>query len=426
MPNRSNQTSRREWMAGLASASALAASGALVPHSAGAVDHPRRPNILLVMADDLGMECLGCYGGESYATPNLDRLAAQGLRFDNAFSTPVCTPSRVCLLTGRYSFRNYAGWGAIPDDEITLAQTLREAGYATAAAGKWQLALLGERPSHPRDMGFDEWCFWGWHEGSRYYDPFIWRNGEVVRGIEDRYGPEVYSDFLIDFMRRNRNRPFLAYYPMTLTHFPKTGGPYKEPPGPDGEHKTFAEMVEAMDGIAGKLTAALDELGLAENTVVLFTGDNGTPKRVTSVMNGREVPGGKGELTDAGTRVPLIARRPGWIPAGLACEDLIDFSDFMPTLADLARTRPPADRAIDGRSFAPRLRGLPGAPREWVHTSWEGRAWVRNQRWKLYENGQLFDMELDPLEANPLAPGEERALGARHRQQFEAVFESFA
>ena len=371
---------------------------AIVPGGAFAAE---RPNIVLIMADDLGYECLGSYGGTSYDTPNLDALAASGMRFTNCFSTPKCSPSRVTLMSGRYTLRTTTVWGELPKNEITFGHVLRDAGYATALAGKWQMVLLKDDPGHVRRYGFQESAVWAWHEGPRYYQPMLYHNDQIMPNTEDKYGPDLYCDFLIDFIKTNRDKPFFAYYPMALTHWPKSN----EPPGPNGKHLDFKGMVEEMDRQVGKLTAALDRLGLRENTVVLFTGDNGTPTNVTSVMNGKKIKGGKAKLTDAGTRVPLLASWPGTIEAGSINTDLVDFTDFMPTLAKLARTTVPEDRVIDGQSFVAALRGNNPKPRQWVYTWWNKKEWVRDKDWKLYADGRLYHMKEDAAEAKPIEQG---------------------
>lgn len=360
---------------------------------AGEDDAAKKPNILLVMADDLGFECLGCYGGTSYATPNLDKLATGGLKFANCHSTPKCSPSRTTIMTGRYTFRTTNRWGHIPDREITFGSTLASAGYRTALAGKWQMALLKNNPKHVQQKGFHESCVWAWHEGPRYWKPMIYRNETIMKGVSKRYGPDVYTDFLIDQMKKNKDKRFLAYYPMCLTHFPKKN----EPKGPNGHWESFKDMVEIMDRKIGHLVEALDKLGLRKNTLVLFTSDNGSPTNVRSMMGDRKIKGGKAKLTDAGTHVPLIANWPGITPAGATCDDLIDLSDFMPTLAELAGAKLPEVK-LDGTSFAPQLRGKKGTPREWIYTEYAGKAWVRNKRWKLYRDGRLYDMQNDLLE----------------------------
>jgi len=206
---------------------------------------------------------------------------------------------------------------------------------------------------------------------------------------------------------------------MTLAHFPKKD----EPKGPRGRWETYGEMVENMDRQVGKLVAALERLGLREKTLILFAGDNGTPKKVTSRMGERSIRGGKGTLTDAGTRVPLIASWPGTAPAGAVRDDLIDFTDFLPTLAALAGAGLPRNVAIDGRSFAPQLRGEAGNPREWVYTQWQGKRWVRNGSWKLYGNGKLFHMERDPEEKSPIPEEKDTEESSGIRKTFRAVLD---
>lgn len=395
-----NTGTRREFMRRLAARGAALTLGM---QSRGNAAVSKRPNVLLIMVDDLGVECLGSYGGTSYATPNLDALANSGIRFTDCHSNPKCSPSRVNIMTGRYGFRTGQVWGHIPDEEITFGTVLSEAGYATGLAGKWQMALLKDDPTHPRKKGFQESSCWAWHEGPRYWNPMLWQNGQLrSEDIAGRYGPDVFTEFLTDFMGSPRSGPFFAYYPMCLTHFPKKGGQYKEPFGPNGRYQTFGEMVERMDSLVGQLVRTLDDLGIREDTLILFTADNGTPKQVTSTVNGREVQGGKGLHTDAGTHVPLIASWPGTTPVGKTCGDLVDFSDFMPTLAEAADATLPQDRVIDGRSFLPQLKGQPGKPRDWIYTEYEGLAWIRNKRWKLYSDDRFFDMKQDPQEEVPL------------------------
>lgn len=383
---------------------------------ARAAEHP---NILLLLADDVGCDAIGCYGGESYPTPNIDRLAADGMRFTQCYSMPSCHPSRICLLTGRYPRRlGNPEWGSFPSGEehASLAQVAKNAGYATAVSGKWQLSLLGQDLEQPQRMGFEHYSLFGWHEGPRYYDPLIYDDGKQRTDVADEYGPDVYSDFLIDFMRRSKEKPFFAYYPMALCHDVTDDLDEPVPYGPRGRYDSFAEMMEQLDRVVGKVLDGLDELGLRDDTLVLFTGDNGTAARsiirvengeyrreqVFSVYNGRRQQGGKTRLTDGGTSVPLIARWPGVIEGGQVVDDLVDFSDFLPTLAELTGGELPDDVTLDGHSFAGRLtRGEP-APRKWAYSEKGPRSWVRTQRWKLYDNGRFFDMASDPLEKQPL------------------------
>jgi arylsulfatase A-like enzyme len=169
-----------------------------------------RPNILLILADDVGREVLGCYGGTSYQTPNIDRLAAGGVRFEHSYVMAVCQPTPFALLTGRYPYRlAHPVWGSFPRaaEATCLPSLLKKAGYATVVAGKWQLAMLKDDLEQPHRMGFDEYCLLGWHEGPWYYQPHIWQNGKLRDDVRDRYGPDVISDYVIDFVQRHRDRP---------------------------------------------------------------------------------------------------------------------------------------------------------------------------------------------------------------------------
>lgn len=394
----------------------------------GAEDAAARPNILLILADDVGVEPLGCYGGQLYDTPRLDALARSGERFTHCYAMPVCHPTRVCLLTGRYPYRlGNPRWGTFPRqaEDKTFAHVMKRAGYATAVAGKWQLTMMKNDLDHPRRLGFDQWCLFGWHEGPRYWQPLIYQNGAIRDDVEDRYGPSVYCEFLIDFMERNRERPFLAYYPMALCHdvTDDLDAPVPFGPGKD-RYDSFPEMVSQMDKHVGILLDALERLKLREKTIVIFVGDNGTAERsfvraeggkytrerISLKLNGQPVRGGKGELTDAGTHVPLIVRWPKHIAAGAVNDTLVDLSDFLPTLAELAHASIPAEMNLDGVSFASSLLekdggllGADGQAREWAFAEHKNRYWVRDRRWKLYGDGRLFDISEDPLEERPIA-----------------------
>jgi arylsulfatase A len=368
-----------------------------------------RPNILLILADDLGIETLGCYGGTSYATPNLDQLAMDGLRFDHCYSMAVCHPTRVTLLTGRYPFRwGHPSWGSYPKEAeaVSLGRRMTELGYSTAVAGKWQLTLLKEDLDHPHRLGFEEYCLFGWHEGARYFDPLIYQNGDLRNDVRDRYGPDVYTDFLIDFMRRHRDGPFCAFYSMALCHDVTDDLKKPVPYGPKGRYENYQEMVESMDRCVGRLMQALKQLDLEDNTVVLFTGDNGTPQRmiltaedenyqrvpVQSQWRGMTVPGGKGKLTNDGTHVPLIVRWPNRIAKRARTEALVDMSDFLPTLMDLAG-KPVSSTPIDGVSFKAVLEDPAQSARTWIFAEHNKKSWVRNQQRKLYHDGRFVKVD---------------------------------
>lgn len=428
--------SRRE----LLRLAALGGTSALLRGAAFA-DEVLPPNLVLVMIDDLGAEALGCYGGTSYPTPRLDALAGVGLRFENAYACPTCIPSRATLMTSRYPFRTgFAGPHDPREDLVldpgagTFALALREAGYATGVAGKWQLARLDLNPQHPRECGFDESFLWLWSDGGpkavdRYWDPVIADNGTLRRDFGARYGPDLQVEFLIDFMGRHRSRPFLAYYPMTLVHYPPL-------PTPDDGTRDlldwsrreslrtgvrmlgrstlamrllgsswFGGMVSYADKLIGRLLDAISELGLDSRTLVLVTADNGTPYSARSAWHGRTLPGGKDTLTELGTRVPLIAHWPGRVAPGIAT-DLTDLSDVGPTLLEIAGLSQDALGAVDGRSLAPRLlKGAPG-PRSHVFAQRSERWFVRDHAWRLHQDGRLFDVR-ERYAENVAAPGPE-------------------
>jgi arylsulfatase A len=379
-----------------------------------------RPNIVLIMADDFGYECVAANGGTSYQTPHLDALARSGMRFEHCHVQPLCTPTRVQLMTGLSNRQNYIRFGTLDPHATTFAHLLKDAGYATGIAGKWQLEGGFEGPNR---FGFDEYCLWQLNRRpSRYANPGLEINGRRVDYTQGEYGPDLINAHVLDFIERNKDRPFLAYYPMLLTHGPFDPTPDSDDwdPAAAGEgvgrparkQRHFADMVAYMDKLVGRLVAKLDELGLRQKTLILFTGDNGTGAGIRSMMGDRVVIGGKGKTVDTGTHVPLIASLPGVIPAGRVCGDLVDSTDFLPTILDFAGVELPSDIPFDGRSFAPQLRGEPGTPREWIYC-WYLRGTraadrktasehVRNQRYKLYRGGEFYDVVSDPDEERPL------------------------
>ncbi len=376
-----------------------------------------KPNVVLIMADDVGYECFGLSGSEQYRTPQLDRIADSGIRFTNAFSTPLCTPSRVAIMTGKSNVRNYTDFGALDPGETTFAKLFRDAGYATAIAGKWQLqGSQNAKGVAPADAGFDTYCLWNtaMTKRPRYWTPSIEQDGKLLELPADAYGPDVFADFLIRFMERNRERPFFAYYPMALVHDPFLPTPDSADRRSEDEQRNFEDMVAYMDEIVGRIDDAIDRLGLRDNTVLIFTSDNGTHMKLYSELDGRTIQGDKGSPTDAGTHVPMVVRAPGFGPGGRVLEDLIDLTDFVPTLAEAIGAQPPA--GIDGRSFWPRIEGKAGNPRNWLFTWYFPRPfaekldhpyrhpeirYARDARYKLYGDGRFVDLAGDPREEKP-------------------------
>lgn len=360
-----------------------------------------KPNIIFILADDLGIPGVGCYRG-AFKTPNLDKLAATGIRFEYCYAAPVCAPSRSLAMFGRYAFRtgvtnNKGGGRASPDKEVCIAKTMRTAGYATAVAGKWrQLSYFTTREDGAR-WGWDEFMIWGVgdREG-RYWDPDYNKNGQPLTGVKDKFGPDLLNEFVVDFIRRHRDGPFFVYYPTTLIHAKLEHTPDNK----SGAQSLGADNIAYMDKLVGKLVAELEALKLREKTLIIVSGDNGSTGRAATI-NGRPVDGRKAMLNEGGSRVPLIANCSGFVPAGKVCTDLVDFSDFYATFAELAGAKLPEGVTLDSHSFAPQLRGEKGTPREWVYVQLDADRYVRDTRWKLTGDGKLFDMADAPFAEKP-------------------------
>lgn len=426
---------------GLVAGLGAAATGCAAP--------PARPNLLVILADDLGIECLSSYGGKSHQTPNLDRLAASGIKFTHCFSNPYCSPSRGTLLTGRYPFRNglkevlfAADRQAdvyLHPDQPSFARQLQQAGYATALAGKWHVSLL-HRHNTIRDFGFEQYVSWQIFRADgtkteRYYEPHYIQNGENISPrIKDRFGPDVSVEFLINFIQASaaRRQPFLAYYTSILPHFPWVPTPDSaEQPAAlktgneVGDPRFFPDMVRYLDKQVGQLLRTLDEAGVTDNTIVFFLADNGTDHRLSNQWGeGRAIQGGKGTMTDRGTRVPLVVRWPQRIAAGAVCHDLIDFSDFLPTLCELAGAPLPAVE-LHGRSFAPQLLGARGSPRDWVHVQDKEARHIRSRDYILTNRNQLRPVvELGESEGKPIPEDQQTSQARVARQALQAAFDA--
>ena len=377
----------------------------------------RKPNIVFFLADDYGINGVGCYGSDRFKgkTPNIDGLAAAGVRFEQCYSMPTCNPSRCCLMTGRYEFRT----GNKPSfqSEPSVAKLLKQAGYVTGMAGKWR-----QMADTPGDWGFDEYITDP--EASGYFwETTYTKNGQTVNTDQPIYYPDVCSDFAVDFFRRHRDEPFYFYYPTHLIHNPILRTPDSKPETTD-RAALYEDNVGYLDKELGKLVGALESLGLRERTLIVFSGDNGTHDKSAGgkmTIGGREIAGEKATMLEGGSRVPLIASWKGTIAEGRVLKDLVDFSDFLPTFVELAGGSLPGETKLDGQSFAPRLRGEPGKPRPWVYVQHNtAHEWyVLEQGWKLTHRGELFDMSDAPFVEKP-APQEgasDAAKAARQRLQ---------
>jgi arylsulfatase A len=397
-----------------------------------------RPNIVLIMADDVGIEGLGCYGGVSYRTPHLDQMATDGVRFTHAYAQPLCTPTRIQLMTGKYNHRNWKSFGILDPREKTFGHAMTAAGYATAIIGKWQLQsydppdLPGAETRrgtgmHPKDAGFDEYALYhALHtedKGSRYANPTMLEGlagteGELKKYVGG-YGEDVWVSKILDFFDRHPNQPRFVYYPMALPHWPfqpTPNSPDWDPAKPQPTDLTYAtEMIEYMDTAVGHLMSGLKDRDLHKNTIVIFYSDNGTHLQVFSKLDdGRTIQGGKATPQQTGIHVPLVAHWPDHF-APSTCSDIVDASDFFPTLLELAGVKDVATHERDGISFAPRLLGKPGESRKsaffwydprpgWDKERFHRSVFALDKNYKLFRTGQLLRLTDKPLEEIPVHP----------------------
>lgn len=386
----------------------------------------RPPNVVIILADDLGWADLGCYGSAAIRTPHLDRLAGEGARMTAFYASgPVCSPSRAGLLTGRYPARTGVTFAlspkelgvlplaasayyrmslGLPPGEITLADLLGGAGYATTCIGKWH---LGDHPQHlPNRRGFDH--FFGVLHPNDAVPLRLYRNTEVVEKapVNQDFLTQKYTAEAVAWMSEQRERPFFCYLAHTFPHIPLHASPEFRGKSNAG---LYGDAVEELDWSTGELLKTLDHLGLADNTLVVFTSDNGPWfEGNTGVYRGR-----KGQILEGGMRVPGIARRPGVIPAGSVCHGIGMNFDLFATALAAAGLEPPADRAIDGRDLTPLWRGEAERVHEELFYYWRREAQaVRTDRWKYHrrhpgwadlptvvpQRPMLFDLNADPNE----------------------------
>jgi arylsulfatase A len=395
-------------------------------HAADNPEPAAKPNIIYILADDFGLPDIGCYGSV-YKTPQLDKLAASGTRFEYCYAAPLCAPTRAMGMFGRYGFRtgvtdNGLGAAATPESEVCIAKVLKQAGYATAVAGKWSdLEYLVTRED-ARKWGFDEFMIWGerWEDDggqtgrARYWGPDYNHNGKILSGDKKKFGPDLLHDFVVDFIRLRQDQPFFIYYPTPLIHYKLQRTPDSVADKPD----LHADNIAYLDKLVGKLVAELESLKLRDKTLIVFVGDNGSTKGAHTV-HGRPIYGKKGELNEGGCRVPLILNWPGKTPAGKVSKDLVSITDFFPTFTELAGGIFPVGVTIDGRSLAPQALGQPGQPREWVYVQLRNDRYVRDARWKLTQAGGFFDMRDAPWREIPVPADttDSEAKAARGRLQ---------
>jgi arylsulfatase A-like enzyme len=340
----------------------------------------KKPNILFILLDDLGKEWVSSYGAEDIKTPNIDKLATDGIKFNNFYSMPQCTPTRIAFMTGQYPYRN--GWvnhwdvprwgGGCHFDwkkNPSVARVMQSAGYKTAVAGKWQVNDFRIQPEAMVHHGFDDYCMWtGYESGNkpsseRYWNPYI-HTKAGSKTYPGKFGEDIFSDFLIDFMKKNKDESMFMYYAMCLPHTPFVHTPLE--PKVKSKMDKHKAMVRYIDFILGKLVKALDELKLRENTIVILTTDNGTSGSISGMRDSRVVKGGKTRTTENGINGPFIVSCPGLVPTGKSNNTLCDVTDLLPTFAALGGAELPSKYVFDGQSFAQVILGKTEVgPRLW-------------------------------------------------------------
>ena len=420
-----------------------------------------KPNILLIFVDDLGKEWISSYGATDIKTPNIDQLAATGLKFENFYVNPQCTPSRLSLFTGQYPFRHgwvnhwdVPRWGGGAHYDWTqnpgLGRMMNQSGYATAAAGKWQVNDFRVQPDAMKQHGFDDWCMWTGFEatnppsGKRYWDPYL-HTKEGSKTYNGKFGEDVFTDFLIDFMKENKEQPMFLYYAMCLTHTPFTTTPAElDVTEKYPKHKA---MVRYTDYLVGKLVKALDEFGLRDNTIIIFTTDNGTTKGIKGTLSGKEINGGKSLLTENGTCMPFIVNCPSKVPEGVVTDALSDITDIFPTCVQLSGGQMPENYVFDGASTADLLLGKSKASkRDWIMSMGGGNnaalsengvenqykfrdRVLRDKKYKLFVSTnrkpeKLFNLIEDPYETQNLIDSQDSEV-QDEIEKFWKVVETF-
>lgn len=405
-----------------------------------------KPNIILFVANDFGYEIPTYNGGESYQTPNLDFMAANGIHFTQAYNHPDGSPSRMAILTGKYNFRNYLFWGYLPPTEKTLGNMLKDAGYATYWVGKWQLS---GGDASIRNAGFDDYIsflpFGHGQRQNRYKDPKLFVNNEFLpeKDMKGKYSEDVMFEYMSNFIDKNTNNPFFVVYSSLLPATPWV----PTPDDPDfkkwkskydnqmSDFKYFPSMVTYLDKIVGQTIEKIKSSGLENNTLIIFTSATQSYNKVTSLWRGQQVSGTKTNTSKVGTNMPIVAYWPGTIPRGIKSPTLVDFTDFMPTFADVAKIPLPTTYGtLDGVSFYDNMTQTVGVDRSWVFCHWDNNPtdnvplekWVNDTTYKLYDltgagNGKFYNISLDPYETTPIPPKRMTKEEKKIKRDFQAI-----
>jgi len=379
----------------------------------------QKPNIIFILADDYGYGEVGIYGSDIYKTPNIDKLATSGIKFNHCYTAALCGPSRAMLLTGRYAYRTGASnqdatAEFTPQAETMIPKMLKKAGYVSASIGKW-----GQLPLTPTEFGFDEYLtFRGsgifWNTQAKGKDYFL--NGTTSALKDKEYMPDLMHKNAVDFMVKNKKKPFFLYYSLSHVHTEILPTPDSKP----DSKNLYYDNVAYMDKVVGKLMTALDSLKLRENTLIVFMGDNGTAKAYAdaATINGKRLVGSKGSMEEGGGLVPLIINWKGTTPKGKVSNLMVDSSDFFPTFMELTGIKS-NDNLLDGESILPEIKGQRKDHRTWVYNQLGNKWYVRELNWKLNQAGELFLMTKAPFEEIlvPTDSKDTNAIAARARLQ---------
>lgn len=388
-----------------------------------------KPNIIFILSDDIGYSELTVNGGQSYSTPRLDSMARHGINFTHCEGSPLCSPSRFMLLTGKYNFRNYSNWGYMDDSAKTIANVMHDAGYTTGMFGKLQLQY---KKATMKKWGWDYHIVFELTEDTvayrRYKNPVLVENGYRIPDavVANKYSEDILTQKIFDFIQANHSKPFFIYYSMSIGHAPycptpddsafANWNPNKNP----SDTTYYPSMVRYMDKKVGQILDALHQSGLDKNTIVFYLGDNGVPPEIYYNADGvQHIKGEKGSSTEGGTHVPFIAYWPGQVQPGSVNDDLIDFADFLPTFAqfgkinDLSKYGP-----VDGRSFYNVLFNKSYDDKQQLFCHFDPhpgftdlQRWVRDKTYKLYDStltpkaGKFYNTVVDEKERRPLYNG---------------------
>ncbi|MBL7185148.1 MAG: arylsulfatase [Phycisphaerae bacterium] len=446
-----NKLNRRNFLsltAGGAAAAMLGVAGC-EGEFAGGRSSPERPNIIFIMADDMGYGDLGCYGQKHIQTPNIDTLAREGTRFTDCYAgSTVCAPSRSVLMTGLHTGHtrvrgNKADVGGVGPQkrvplearDVTVAEVLKQVGYVTGITGKWGLGEP-ETTGVPNRQGFDEWFgYLNQQSAHSYYPPYLWRNEEKqllegnANGKRQQYTHDMFTDFALDFISRHKDDPFFLYLPYTVPHAKyeiPSAGHYADKPW-SADAKVHAAMITRVDGDVGRIMALLEELEIDERTLVFFCSDNGAARRWEGVFDSSgPLRGRKRDMYEGGIRTPMIARWPGKVGAGEISDAVWYFADLLPTLAELTGAKPPSD--IDGISVLPALLGKEQKTDDrFLYWEFFESNFQQALRWRSYKAVRIAPGK--PLELYDLAEdiAEEHDISAEHPDvvaKFEAYLKS--